>query len=74
MHAVVFTAYFQASGVLQVGPAMVLNWMRHYVMLGVYTLLNFLFKPLRGLLKGYMAQRIFEAWQWGSGMDHTSCP
>jgi lycopene cyclase CruP len=59
---------------MQVGPAVVLDWLKHYMLLGVYTLLNFLSKPFRGLLKGYRAQRMFEAWQWGSGKDHTYSP
>lgn len=58
----------------QVGPAVVLSWLRHYIMLGIYSFLSFVCKPLRGLLKGYTAQRLFDAWQWGSGQDHSYSP
>ncbi|BDA41128.1 hypothetical protein COCOBI_01-7830 [Coccomyxa sp. Obi] len=59
---------------VQVGPGVVLSWLRHYIMLGIYTLLSFLSKPLRGLLKGYHAQRMFDAWRWGSGQDQSYSP
>jgi hypothetical protein len=57
----------------QVGPWTVLSWFRHYLLLGAYSLAHFLSRPLRGLLKGYRAQRLFDAWEWGSGSD-CSCP
>ena len=54
----------------QVGPAVVFSWFRHYLMLGVYSLLAFVSRPLHRFFKGYRAQRIFEAWKWGSGLDY----
>lgn len=47
-----------------------ISWFRHYIMLGIYALANFLAKPLRRLLKGYRAQRLFDAWEWGSGSEY----
>lgn len=48
-----------------------LSWFRHYVMLGVYSFLHFISKPLHKRVRGYRAQRIFEAWRCGSGADYA---
>ncbi|CAK0756134.1 hypothetical protein CVIRNUC_002428 [Coccomyxa viridis] len=56
---------------VQVGPKVVLSWFRHYVMLGVYSFLHFISKPLHKRVRGYRAQRIFEAWRCGSGADYA---
>ncbi len=53
------------------GPRTVLSWFRHYLLLGAYTVLHFASRPLRKVLKGYSAQRMFDAWKWGSGADYA---
>ena len=56
---------------VQVGPRVVFTWFRHYFMLGVYSLLHFVTKPLHRRLQSYRAQRLFEAWRCGSGADYS---
>lgn len=56
---------------IQVGPGVVFSWFRHYLMLGVYSLLHFVSKPLHRRLQSYRAQRLFEAWRCGSGADYS---
>ncbi len=48
-----------------------LSWFGHYLALGAYALLHSVSKPLRALLRGYRAQRLFDAWKWGSGADYS---
>jgi hypothetical protein len=55
----------------QVGARTVLSWFGHYLALGAYALLHSVSKPLRALLRGYRAQRLFDAWKWGSGADYS---
>ena len=56
---------------LQVGPLVVLTWFRHYVMLGMYSFLHFVSRPLHKRLRSYRAQRWFDAWRCGSGADYS---
>lgn len=53
----------------QVGPRVLAGWFRHYFMLGVYTALHLLSKPLRPFIKSYSWRRRMDAWKWGSGQD-----
>ena len=55
----------------QVGVRTVLAWFGHYCALGAYALLAWASRPLRKVLRSYRAQRLFEAWQWGSGADYS---
>jgi hypothetical protein len=63
------------------GPGPVLDWLRHYIAMGVYTLLWLLAAPLAGALREgrvtvlprrarYFAARALDAWQYGSGLDY----
>ena len=42
---------------MQVGPRTVFTWLGHYAMLGIYTLLYYVTKPLRSLAKTFMLRR-----------------
>ncbi|GLT28327.1 hypothetical protein SLA2020_032690 [Shorea laevis] len=61
----------------QVGIPVVLDWSRHFFMLGYYTLLSSLVDPLiRPLLNAFPSKmkyewkRHLEAWKYGSGLDY----
>lgn len=54
----------------QLGPLLILQWMGHFACLILYTVLHILLSPFRGLFKGYVFQRICDALEWGSGLDH----
>jgi len=60
----------------QVGVSNLLDWMVHYVNLGVYAALFWLIQPLLPWVKGlppvlqYYCQRWIEAWKYGSGGDY----
>lgn len=56
----------------QLGPLLILQWMGHFTCLLMYTVLHILIEPFRGLFKGYVFQRICDALEWGSGLDHGS--
>ncbi|KAG0451417.1 hypothetical protein HPP92_026432 [Vanilla planifolia] len=63
----------------QVGFVVILDWFRHFVLLGSYTFLSIYFDPLIrpwiGLLseeKKYFWRRRLEAWKYGSGLDYNS--
>ncbi|RMZ52485.1 hypothetical protein APUTEX25_003628 [Auxenochlorella protothecoides] len=57
--------------VRQLGPWEVLSWARHYLALGLATLLDALLWPLRGQLQGsYRWRRVLDAVHWGSGADY----
>lgn len=60
-----------------VGVVPILDWTRHFLNLGLYTLLYKLFKPLEGSIAGQLSpalefrwRRTLEAWEYGSGMDY----
>lgn len=53
-------------------PAVTLAWMKHFAMLGLYTVLYHVTKPLRRFQKAYRLQRWLDAFQYGSGHDHAS--
>jgi len=53
----------------QVGPGLVIRWMGHFACLLMYTALHCIASPLRSVFKGYRAQRLFDALEWGSGLD-----
>ena len=56
----------------QLGPKMIIMWMFHFICLVAYTLLHVLLSPLRNIAKGsYTLQRMLDAFEWGSGMDHV---
>ncbi|CAL5227327.1 g10267 [Coccomyxa viridis] len=72
MTATLFVAPLTIMRVLvQVGPLVVLTWFRHYVMLGIYSFLHFVSRPLHRRLRSYRAQRWFDAWRCGSGADYS---
>jgi hypothetical protein len=60
------------------GPGPVLDWTRHFVAMGVYTLLWRTAAPLAPALRGaplpararYALRRALDAWQYGSGLDY----
>ena len=59
------------SGVaVQVGPMHLLRWVRHYVCLGLFTILHLAFKPLRRFVKAFWLLRLADSWEYGSGQDH----
>lgn len=60
-----------------VGPAAILDWVRHFAALGLYTALNAAAGPaVRRLADGlppkqaFAARRLAEAWEYGSGADY----
>ena len=55
---------------MQVGPMHLLRWVRHYVSLGLFTILHLAFKPLRRFVKAYWLLRLADSWEYGSGQDH----
>ena len=61
---------------LHCGPGPVLDWLRHFLMMGLYTLLFLASKPLRGQLRllppraRFHLARWIEAFEYGSGMDY----
>jgi 2-polyprenyl-6-methoxyphenol hydroxylase-like FAD-dependent oxidoreductase len=62
---------------LHCGPGPVLDWLRHYIAMGLYTLLWRLAAPLapalhdgRGGRARYFLARALDAWQYGSGLDY----
>ncbi|NES96274.1 MAG: FAD-binding oxidoreductase [Desertifilum sp. SIO1I2] len=67
-----------AKVVPQVGLGMLLNWMRHYLNLGVYTGLYAASQAVEITAwidnlppkQRYYGQRLLEAWQYGSGKDY----
>lgn len=46
--------------------------MKHFAMLGLYTVLYYVTKPLRRFQKAYRLQRWLDAFQYGSGHDDAS--
>ena len=58
----------------QLGPKMIIMWMFHFICLVAYTLLHIILSPLRSIAKAkgsYKLQRMLDAFEWGSGMDHN---
>lgn len=60
-----------------VGVGPLLDWTRHFVLLGLFTGLYKAFKPLDGLVSSrlslrlrYEWKRTLEAWEYGSGSDY----
>ena len=45
------------------------QWMVHYVMLGLYTFLDFTLGRLRGKTNSFYLRRYMDAWHYGSGAD-----
>ena len=58
----------------QVGPRVLLGWMRHYFALAVYTLLNTMVRPLALRSHWFRLRRWADAWCWGSGHADTGTP
>ncbi len=60
----------------QVGPVALLNWMRHYLQLGLYSRLYPLEPALKPLVASlsptqqYYCHRWFDAWKYGAGGDY----
>ncbi|XP_015881166.3 uncharacterized protein LOC107417116 [Ziziphus jujuba] len=61
----------------QVGVPVLLDWSRHFAMLGCYTFLSTFIEPvIRPWLSGFPTQkkyewkRRFEAWKYGAGLDY----
>lgn len=57
----------------QVGPRVLLGWMRHYFALAAYTLLDALVRPLALRSRWFRLRRWADAWHWGSGHDYQPC-
>ena len=55
----------------QVGPRVLLGWVRHYFALAAYTLLHTLVGPLAARSKWRRVRRWADAWRWGSGHDYA---
>ena len=53
----------------QVGPTIILTWFLHFFALVSYTMLHFIFSPLRNAIKSYRFQRMLDALEWGSGLN-----
>jgi hypothetical protein len=61
-----------------VGLVAMLDWLRHYLALGVFKVLHELSKPVRKSVEAgarddktrYRIRRWLEAWEYGSGSDH----
>ena len=65
----------QILGHVGVGP--IFDWTRHFINLGLYTVLFKAFKPLETTISSQLSpmlkfrwQRTLEAWEYGSGMDY----
>jgi hypothetical protein len=60
------------------GPGPLLDWLRHFVAMGLYTLLWRLAAPVAPALRAaplppaarYRVRRTLDAWQYGSGLDY----
>lgn len=63
-----------ARVMIQVGPKVLLGWMRHYFALAAYTLLNTLIRPLALRSGWFRLRRWADAWCWGSGHDGAKPP
>jgi hypothetical protein len=59
---------------MQVGPQVVLGWVKHYACLSLYAALYYVTKPLRRFKRVYRLQRWLDALQWGSGHDYKYRP
>ncbi len=64
------TATEHLGAAVQVGPMHLLRWVRHYVCLGLFTILHLAFKPLRRFVKAFWLLRLADSWEYGSGQDH----
>jgi len=51
------------------GPKTLGQWFVHYVMLGLYTLCDFVLGGLRNTTKNFHVRRFMDAWHYGSGAD-----
>lgn len=65
----------------QVGIPVLLDWSRHFIMLGYYTFLSTFIDPaIRPLIGSFPAKmryewkRALEAWQYGAGLDYKLSP
>jgi lycopene cyclase CruP len=65
-----------ASIIPQVGLGTLMDWLRHYINLGIYTGLHSLEQPIQTGLKSstdsYRLQQWLAAWKYGSGADYES--
>jgi hypothetical protein len=57
--------------VVQVGPRVLLGWLRHFWALAFYSIAHTLLRPLSALLRGFRFRRTLDALEHGSGHDHT---
>lgn len=58
----------------QVGPGLVLSWMRHFLALAAYTLAHAVLQPLVRavplLRRSWRVRRLLDALRWGAGLDY----
>lgn len=64
---------------LHVGLFPILDWTRHFISLGIYTLLYKAIQPFDSLIRSqlnpvltYRWNRTVEAWKYGSGADYSA--
>jgi len=53
----------------QVGPLLLLKWFGHFFALVAYSILHIILIPFRRLFRGYIFNRMCDAFEWGSGLD-----
>jgi len=51
------------------GPRTLAQWFVHYIMLGLYTLCDFVFGRFRSQTSNFHVRRYMDAWRYGSGAD-----
>jgi lycopene cyclase CruP len=59
----------------QVGPGLVLSWVRHFFALTLFTLAHAVVQPLVHavplLRRSWRMRRWLDAWRWGAGLDYN---